>query len=159
MKTFLVAIHNEQAAPAGQSDPAAEFVRLWLEALPPERRAIVRRDDRLMACALLHANYLHSRTGAELLQSMHRGVGGSYSNGRVLVCGYRLPPEYRPDANNVESCARDAGGPQAALDGLLASPAHRPHLLGEVGFSDRVVWGIGQAGDDYVVLICPEEAA
>jgi hypothetical protein len=137
---------------------AHDFAKLWLQRLGA-RANVMRVDNRLVLAAQFHAIYLASRQGNELLQSMHVGMNGSYSNDRVLDAGYRLPREYKRGHNNVESCARDAGGPQATLDGLLASPAHHDHLMGVNGFSDRVVWGVGQAGDDYVVLICPEEVA
>jgi len=122
-----------------------------------DRAAIMHSDKRLRACAQAHAEYLASRTGGELLQSMHIGEGGSYSNGRVLACGYQLPSDYSPTKNNVESCAYDDGSPQEVLQGLLNSPAHRDHLLGLNGFSDRVVYGIGHSGSYWVILICPKE--
>lgn len=152
-ETYVPYIANNALAHA----KAAEFELEWLATLGA-RAKLMRPDNRLMRCAADHAAYLASRMGDQLLQSMHVGEGGSYSNGRVLASGYKLPSAYSPLRNNVESCARDAGGPDAALAGLLASPAHHDHLMGIGGFSDRVVYGIGQSGDDWVVLICPVEA-
>lgn len=158
--TYLPVIHNDVPI-SGQSTPrmsplAQEFAVLWLEQLGT-RAALMVLDDRLVTCAMLHAEYLHSRTGDQLLVSMHRGRNGSYANQRALEAGYLLPLEYAASANNIESCAREANGAQAALDGLLASEAHGPHLRGEDGFSDRTHFGIGAAGDDFVVVICPPE--
>lgn len=163
MKTYAPFIANEQPAPAGQSDAAAEFVRLWLDVLPPERRALVRADSRLMRCAEQHAQYLASRTPEEIAErahvpnATHYGRDWSTPNERVRASGYRLPREYPEKGNHVESNATTCVDAKQALAVLLKSDSHRPHLLGEVGFTDRVVYGCGNSGSAWVYLGCPPE--
>lgn len=157
-KLHLPAIHSNAPVTPRMSPNAIAFAVAWMEALD-ERAEYMLLDDRLVTAAQNHAIYLDSRTGDELLQSMHRGRDGSYSNQRALEAGFRLPSEYSANANNIESCARNGGGPQAALTGLLNSDNHRPHLLGENGFADRTHYGVGNVGDDYVALACPPEEA
>lgn len=148
---------------AGQGEPhlmnaaALAFAVAWLGLLG-ERRARMRCDSRLVAAAQLHADYLAQRTGDALQMSMHRGEGGSFANERVAASGYRLPANYDAQANNVESCARNGADPATVAITLAAHEGHRQHMLGLGGFEGHVVWGCGAAGDDYVILICPEEA-
>lgn len=158
----LPAIHSNAPVAGPRMSPNAQsFADAWLALLPPERRALMRYDSRLAVCAQAHAEYLAQRTGDELLQSMHIGEGESHSNGRVLAVGYRLPSGpngYSPEKNNVESCARNGDDPAQVAVSLAAHPSHHDHMYGLNGFSDRVVWGVGCAGDDYVFLACPAEA-
>lgn len=135
---------------------AIAFALAWLGLLG-ERRELMDFDHRLAEAAQLHAAYLDSRTGDQLLLSMHRGRSGSYANERVWASGYRLPEDWNPQANMVESCARDGRDPATAAVSLAAHEGHRQHMLGENGFVDHVVWGVGCAGDDYVCVICPPE--
>lgn len=161
MRQFLPFIANgETVYPMGMSERAATFADAWLALLPPARLAIMRFDSRLAQCATEHAEYLAQRTGDQLLVSMHRGRDGSYSNQRVLETGYRLPSGengYQPNANNVESCARDGRDPATVAVSLAGHEPHRSHMLGLPGFEDRVVWGIGNCEADWVFLACPEE--
>lgn len=138
---------------------ATAFAEAWIALLPEARRNIMRFDSRLAACAQAHAEYLAQRTGDELLQSMHIGEGGSHSNGRVIESGYKLPPEYSPLANNVESCARDSRDPATVAVSLANHEPHRQHMLGEIGFTDRTVWAVGNCKDDWVFLACPPPEA
>lgn len=161
-KTFLPAIHsNAPVTGQGEMDARAEaFAEAWLALLPEARRNIMRFDSRLAACAQSHAEYLAQRTGDELLQSMHRGEGGSYPNSRVIAAGYMLPSGpngYDPFKNNVESCARDSRDSATVAVSLANHEPHRQHMLGLPGFEDRTVWGIGVSGDDWVFLACPPE--
>lgn len=153
-------------APAGQGEVvhmtprAAEFAQVWMARLG-DRAARMRVDSRLVKCAQEHALFLSQRTGAEAEQSMHIGKFGTLPNERVLAVGYELPDFYRPHANNVESCAADHRGPDVAVEMLLASPSHRPMMMGE-RVSDwfwhrHVVWGVGHSMNFYTVLVCPPE--
>lgn len=161
MRTFLPAIHNEPSVTTQgngeMNERAALFAQAWLSLLPHERLFLMRYDSRLAQAAQDHAEYLAQRTGDELSQSMHRGEGGSYSNGRVLASGYHLPEYYSPNANNVESCSRDDRDPSTVAIALANHEPHRSHMLGLPGFEDRTVWAVGNAADDWVFLACPPE--
>ncbi len=58
--------------------------------------------------------------------------------------GYPLPAQYRGgQSNSVESIAGGIESPQAVWQALIASPAHRPHLLGEgPGFAEQDEFGV-----------------
>jgi len=56
-------------------------------------------------------------------------------NDLLRAAGYGLPDFYsRGLSNNVEAIAGGLTGPEAVWDALLASEAHRVHLLGELPF-------------------------
>lgn len=155
---FLPSVYGN---PALVVEPAANekvviFAFSWWLALGDRAKAM-HRDDRLMAVAGAHAEFLSRRTGETLAQSMHIGLGGSTPNERVRAGGYRLPDHYRQVGNSVESCASNWQGPTYALDRLIASPSHRAHMLGEGGFASHTVYGIGNAKDYWVVITCPPE--
>ncbi|MGD8977673.1 MAG: hypothetical protein PVG91_08715 [Gammaproteobacteria bacterium] len=91
----------------------------------------------------------------------HRGP-----NQMLRETGYPLPDQY-PDglANNVESIAGGIESPRAVLDALLASPAHRAHLLGEgPGFDEQDEFGVAYARNiqaphvDYWVIVIARRA-
>lgn len=162
-KIFLPAIHsNAPVVGQGMSANAMIFAVAWMEALD-ERAEYMLLDDRLVTAAMLHAIYLDSRTPAEIAEranvshASHYGRDWSMSNDRVLDAGYKLPREYERGHNNVESCARNPD-PIDALNRLLASEFHGPHLRGEGNFSPQIFWGVGNCGDDYVALTAPEAA-
>lgn len=166
MKTFLPSVYGNAiiTGEGGLMTPDAQiFAEAWLRELPIERVPLMRLDRRLVFAAQLHAIYLDSRTPQEIAEranvkhASHYGRDWSTPNERVRAQGYRLPSNYPIRGNHVESNARDYGGPLSALQSLLDSDAHRPHLLGETGFTDRVVYGFGCEGADYCCLICPEE--
>lgn len=166
--TYFPSVHgniNVTAEGELMTPNAQKFAEAWLSILPQERRALMRLDRRLVFAAQLHAIYLDSRTQEEIearkdvKNASHYGRDWSTPNERVRAQGYRLPANYPIKGNMVESNARDYGGPLSALQTLLDSPSHRPHLLGEPGFTDRVVYGFGCEGGDYCCLICPEEPA
>lgn len=163
MKTHLPFVANEpsvttQGNEYGLTARAYLFAMAWLQLLSDERRALLQFDERLVRAAQEHAEYLDSRTGLQLLESMHLGRDGSWSNGRVMEAGYRLPRGYSSVKNNVESCSRDSDEPANVALRLAGHEPHRSHMLGLDGFVDRVVWGIGNAGDDYVFIAAPMEA-
>lgn len=139
----------------GMNGAAAHFAALWLGVLG-ERAKRMRCDARLVEIAQHHADYLIGRVGDELQQSMHYGRGGITPNQRVRDGGYHLP-DWHGGGNTVESCVRSSPDAAGALDILLASPSHRLHLMGEGFWDASVVYGIGQTGTDWVVLICPPE--
>lgn len=147
---------------ASMNERAKDFAEAWLMLLGDgaapaggERMFKMVCDTRLVQCAQLHAEYLASRTGDQLLMSMHRGRDGSYANQRVLASGYKLPSDWPAQANYVESVARDGRDPGEVAISLAAHEGHRQHLLGIDGFEGHVVYGVGAAGDDYVCVICP----
>lgn len=160
----LPAIHNN-APVIGQGEPmsprAQEFADAWMLALG-ERASIMVLDDRLTTAAQLHSEYLDSRTEQEIAEranvshASHYGRDWSMSNDRVLDAGYRLPIDYKRGHNNVESNARNPD-PIDALNRLLASEFHGPHLRGEGGYARQVVYGVGAQGLDYVALTAPPE--
>lgn len=152
----LPAIHNDPSVTTqGDLSPNAQlFAQAWMTLLG-KRADIMIYDSRLAQCAQDHAEYLCKRTGDELLQSMHRGNGGSYPNDRVLDAGYRLPRGYDRGANNVESCARDGGDPATVLVTLAGHETHYAHMHCVNGFEWHIYWGVGNCGDDYVALTAP----
>jgi uncharacterized protein YkwD len=91
----------------------------------------------------------------------HRGP-----NQMLREAGYPLPEVYQDGlANNVESIAGGIESPRAVLDALLASPAHRAHLLGEgPGFREQDEYGIAYARNlyaphvDYWVIVIARRA-
>lgn len=161
-KQYLPFAANEHPVTA-QGDAAQAFATLWLQVLPPERRAKMRADSRLMACANAHAIYLASRTPEQIAalpsdgHGSHVGLGGTTPNQRVRLAGYRLPIS-AGDGNTVEFNAHTHRGPERALALLLGSDAHRPAVLGEGYWEDATFYGFGQAGNDYVTLFCVAEA-
>ena len=73
------------------------------------------------------------------------GIGPNYL---VQQAGYSLPDWYCQDigCNNIESLAGGFAAPEDVLNGLLTSPAHRQHLLGEHPFfAEQLDYGIGYA--------------
>lgn len=154
--TRLPSIHNEQPI-AAQTDAVATFIRVWM-ALLGERAKVMHPNEILMRVAQEHANYLDSRVGDQLKQSMHIGINGSYPNDRVLDAGYRLPDGYRRHVNNVESCARDGRDPATVLIELANHDAHRNHMLCINGFESHVFYGVGNSGADWVCITAPPEA-
>ena len=143
---FLPALYVSAAA----SERIVQFARLWAEALG-ERRKLMRRDERLMACAQEHADYLAGREDMQV--SLHVGASNSTPDARVRAAGYPLPDHWQ--TNHVESCSVNHGSAADAVERLLLSPSHRMHLLGENGFQSHKTWGIGNNGPFWVVLICP----
>lgn len=164
---YLPAIHSN-APVAGTALPmspnAMSFTVAWLAALPDNRRTQMVLDDRLTTAAQNHAIYLDSRTPEEIAEranvshASHYGRDWSMSNDRVLDAGYRLPIEYKRGHNNVESCARNPD-PIDALNRLLASEFHGPHLRGEGGYARQTVYAVGNCGSDYCCLTAPPEEA
>lgn len=140
--------------------PTAEFIRLWMQAIG-ERALLMRPDSRLAKCASDHAAYLASRTEAQIEaladdgHGSHVGIDGSTPNQRVRAAGYKLPV-WHGDGNTVEFNTRTHRGPARALELLLGSDAHGPALRGEDGWQEATVYGVGHAGHDWVVLVCPE---
>lgn len=156
----LPSIYNEFAAIEGMSPNAATFADAWMQALG-ERAFLMRVDERLVRAAELHAAYLDSRTEQEIAErdhiphASHYGRDWSTANERVRRAGYALPDYYPKQGNNVESNARNLD-PIDALNRLLDSEFHGPHLRGEGGYARQVYWGCGNVGDDYVALTAPE---
>lgn len=146
----------------GMTALAAEFAGLWA-ARQGHRIPLLRCDARLVAVAQAHAAYLDSRVGEALQVNMHIGAGGSTANQRVRAGGYALL-DWHKDGNTCESCGRmyaDDKHPELyaaqELAGLLASPEHHDHLMGVGFWEPSVIYGIGQVGGDWVVIICPPE--
>lgn len=139
----------------GLEGAAARFEALWM-ALLAERAAQMTCDERLVAVAQAHADYLIGRSGSELEQSMHFGRGGSTPNQRVRAGGYRLL-DWHGGGNTCECCVRASDDAAQALNILLGSAHHRPVILGEGFWEASVVYGVGQAGTDWVILVCPPE--
>jgi hypothetical protein len=140
----------------GMNSKASTFATLWLRVLG-DRRSRMRCDSRLVRAAQKHAEYLSSRTGDQLLQSMHIGRNGSSSNQRARTEGYHLPDYYPVDANNIESCTRTSDKAQDALNNLLNSPHHYDHITGQGWYADHIVYGFGFSGNDWVIVIAPSE--
>lgn len=163
-KTYLPSVFAGKRISTGiiMSQGAYDFETVWLVALG-DRRNLMIAHAKLVFAAQDHAEFLDARTAEDIKalegisHGSHRGRGGLWSNDRVRAAGYNLPEEYLPGNNNVESCARDPYGAQHALDGLLASKYHHDHVLGLGGFARDIFYGIGQKGNDYVLIACPSE--
>lgn len=159
MKMFLPQVANEHPITGEgelMSPNTQAFAEAWMKLLGT-RANLMAISDKLNRCAFLHAQYLDSRRGDELLQSMHIGRGGSYPNDRVLDIGYRLPRGYKRGVNNVESCARDPRDPATVLTELAAHDTHYEHMHCLGGFSWHIYWGCACVGIDYVALTAPPE--
>lgn len=139
----------------GMTSGADHFVALWLALLGP-RAGQMHCDARLVATAQKQAEWLIARTPDQLQQSMHIGPGGNRANQRVRAGGYNLL-DWHGDDNTVECVC---GGFEEAADALhsfMQSDHHRPALMGEDFWQDSVVYGVGQVGSVWVVLVCPPE--
>lgn len=156
MSIYLPSIHGGAPTPIQPPDPIDAFVDAWMHLLG-SHAALMRRDDRLTHCAMQHADFLAHRTPEQEQYSMHIGIGLSYPNQRVLWAGYRLPDYFRPDRNNVESCARNPADPAAVIISLANHDTHYNHLHCIRGFESHVFWGVGHAKYDWVVVTCPPE--
>lgn len=73
----------------------------------------------------------------------HTDSLGRSPNERVLSGGFTLPDHYPPVGNTVESLVAGTDSPRAALDALLRSPSHGPHVRGEGDFLLHKRIGIG----------------
>ena len=76
----------------------------------------------------------------------HTNPDGLGPNALVRQAGYVLPSYYstEPAANNIESIAAGPATPEAVLQLLLGSEAHRTHVLGLHDFyAAQVEYGIG----------------
>lgn len=159
MQTRLPQVYGNDDA-EGAKTAIVEFVRLWMDAIG-NRAEDMHADWRLIACAAQHAAYLASRTEAQIEaladdgHGSHVGMDGSTPNQRVRAAGYRLP-DWHGDGNTVEFNTRTHRGPARALELLLGSDAHGPALRGEGWYVGHVMYGVGHAGHDWVVLVCPE---
>lgn len=161
-RVYLPSIHSNAPVTGPRMSPNAQaFAVAWMEALD-ERAEFMLLDDRLVTAATLHAAYLDSRTPAEIAEranvphASHYGRDWSTANERIRRVGYALPNNYPLQGNNVESNARNPS-PIDALNRLLASEFHGPHLRGEGNFARQTVYGVGNAGDDYCCLTAPPE--
>jgi len=141
--------------PCGMNGRAERFAALWL-AMLGERAQNMRCDARLVEAAQDHASFLAEDIYGETRVSMHTGRSDSTPNQRVGWTGYKLP-DWHGNGNTVESVALVYDEATVALEMLLSSDAHRPHLLGEGFYEASTVYGIGQVGGYWVVLICPPE--
>ena len=74
----------------------------------------------------------------------HTPPGRHGPNQMLREFGYPLPDQYLGgQSNGVESIAGGIESPQAVWQALLASPTHRPHLLGEgPGFAEQNEFGV-----------------
>lgn len=137
-----------------QTSKAEEFIAWWLYRLG-NKRAQMRQDDRLMACAQRHAEYLAQRM--DISPSMHIGANGSTANERVRASGYKLPGYFLAKGNNVESCTYSHDPIPETVDDLMASPAHHDHMTVAGWFVGHTVYGVGNADAYYVVVTAPVE--
>jgi uncharacterized protein YkwD len=95
----------------------------------------------------------------------HIDPDGIWPNAHVMATGFRLPPFYSPDNNQVEALASGYRTAELALDALSLSPAHRDFMRGEGFWSDHFCFGVGYAEDldpshterIYVVITAPTE--
>lgn len=166
---FLPSIANEQpvsgqAGQWGMNDGAWHFAQVWLDLLG-ERAHIMRVDQRLVACAAAHAEYLDSRTPEEIASLSHiehlmhyNHHTGKRSNQRVLDAGYRLPDFWDKDKNYVESCARNNKEPAEVAVSLAYHDTHHDHMFGVGWYAGHTVYGVGNCNADWVFLACPPES-
>lgn len=112
---------------------------------PDQTRAVIDCNMVLSAVAQARAQDMADRN-----YFGHVNPDGVGPNQLVRDAGYQLPSYYSlaRDGNNVESIAGGFASAQAAWDGLMGSPAHRRHLLGEVEFyREQIDIGIGYVYD------------
>lgn len=140
----------------GMNEQAQLFVNEWLSKLG-NRPKTMYCDDKLVKAAQKHSEYLYARTPDLYHLSMHIGRNGTHPNERARAEGYKLPSYYSNDANNIESVLRGSTDPTKAVQQLLKSPPHYDHLTGQGWYKDHIVYGVGNDGTDWVVLIAPQE--
>lgn len=115
----------------------------------------------LQAFAESRARDMATRGYLSHISPEHRGP-----NRMLREAGYPLPDIYRDGlANNVESIVGGIESPDAVWEALLASPAHRAHLLGEgAGFDEQNELGVAYARNiyaphvDYWVIVIARRA-
>lgn len=126
------------------SSQEAEFEALF-RTDPNQTRTTIDCDAVLSAVAQLRAQDMADRAYFD-----HVNPDGIGPNQLVRDAGYQLPSYYSlaRDGNNVESIAGGFTSAQDAWDGLMGSPAHRRHLLGEIDFyREQIDIGIGYVYD------------
>lgn len=133
-------------------EPSAEEAQLenLLRSVPEQTRDRVECDVVLSAVARERAKDMAQRH-----YFGHVNPDGVGPNQLVRNAGYPLPDYYTPsqDGNNIESIAGGYSSAQAAWAGLMESPGHRRHLVGEIDFyREQTDVGIGyyyDAQSDY----------
>ena len=126
------------------SSQEAEFEALF-RSDPNQTRAAINCNPTLSAVAQQRAEDMAARH-----YFSHVNPDGVGPNQLVRDAGYHLPSFYsmERDGNNIESIAGGFASAQEAWTGLLGSPAHRRHLLGEVDFyREQIDLGIGFVED------------
>lgn len=118
-------------------------------------------DPTLQTFAEFRARDMATRGYLSHISPEHRGP-----NQMLRDASYPLPDIYRDGlANNVESIVGGIESPDAVWKALLASPAHRAHLLGEgAGFDEQDELGVAYARNlyaphvDYWVIVIARRA-
>jgi len=126
-----------------------------------DNRSHLECSDTLQAFAESRARDMATRGYLSHTSPEHRGP-----NRMLRDAGYPLPDIYRDGlANNVESIVGGIESPDAVWEALLASPAHRAHLLGEgAGFDEQNELGVAYARNiyaphvDYWVIVIARRA-
>lgn len=143
MHTIFIPYIAKNAAPSGAGDSATYTVFELLQCHPDQERHEMIWNDTLSRVAEARAHDMATRN-----YFSHTNPDGIGPNFLLRQAGYALPDWYEDDrdGNNVESIG---GGYATAADvvaGLIDSPAHRQHLLGEIDFfRDQTNVGIGFA--------------
>lgn len=125
---------------------------LWEQALldlvikhPDQKRKLIQRNPVLMELAQVRVDDMIERA-----YFAHINPDGVAANYLACQAGFPLPAYYRcwqmPTVNSIESLAGGYPSAQAAFEGLLASPGHRAHVLGELAFyAVQTELGVGYA--------------
>jgi hypothetical protein len=140
---------------AGQSDPAMEFVRLWLQHLG-DRAKLMLPDARLYVAAQRQADWLAVNDFNPA--NPHLGENGISANERVREARYRLP-EWHGNGNTVESATHDGNANmEEVVLGLMNHATHYDHMHCLGFWEPNYFYGVGCAGTFFVVVTAPEEA-
>ncbi len=146
-KMLLNCYQNETAQALGQ----------LMQTDPNQERRALQCSPRLAAAA-----QARSANMARNNYVGHMDPKGRSPHYYIRQANYPLPPSYENDENYVESLAAGYTNAENAWAGLLASPHHRQHVLGEVDFfRQQSCFGTGYVQDDdhllsyYVILSAP----
>ncbi len=122
---------------AQQPDPVQAFCRL-LVADPRQERLTLELCPALQQAAAWRAYGL--AIGADPFDHVDRN--GITPNEFARKAGCRLPSDYAPRGNNVESLVAGTADAAAAFNALATSPKHSDHLFGRGWFRSQRHFGI-----------------
>jgi uncharacterized protein YkwD len=148
-KIYIPTVFNQ--TPGCHLSPQEAELSAQLLGDPGQQRTTLTCNPILAAVARARATDMANRNYFD-----HTNPDGFGPNYLVQSAGYVLPSYYsqNQNGNNVESIAAGQQTTQDVWTGLMGSPSHRDHLLGQNTFyAEQIDYGIGYAskeGSTYV---------